>query len=218
MALFNRLTALLLGHVDFSPEFATSVRDKSPAIDFEASNQPGNQEGSVYASQEGAEFGFANTDTPQLDYFDGIYDEAALLLTVPPQSDVMNAFHFDTSSAASIKLSFPESELSCNCVDQTQPESPNLWSSMSETLMGWKTHTCHEIKGGETHDDIAVRAVTEGWKDPHLGKLSASWRILRQVDQKVWAESRPVDRLAVLSIMNMLLQVRRGNHGSFGHN
>lgn len=213
MILFDRLTGLVLGHVDFSPEFATSIRDKSPAIDLEASNERGNQEGSVYASQEGAEFDFANTDTPQLDYFDGIYDEETLPVTVPPQSDMMNGFHFDTSSAASIELPFPESELLCNCVYQNQPENPNLWSSMSETLMGWKTHTCREIKGGETHDDIAVRAVTEGWNETHLGKLSASWRILRQVDQKVWAESRPVDRLAVLSIMNMLLQVRRGNRG-----
>ncbi|KAK5051343.1 hypothetical protein LTR84_002995 [Exophiala bonariae] len=195
-------------YTDFPPESA-NIEDKSPTVDWEiVKGLEGRLERSEYTRQREADFDFTNSESPALDYFDGIYDEASLNVTAPPKLDAMDDLHFDTPSAASIELSFPESGLTCDCVHQNQPGTPNLWSTMSETLMGWKAHSCPEnqLIGGENHDDIAVRAVTQGWNDLSLGKLSASWRILQGVDQKVWAKSRPVDRLAVLSIMNMLLQ------------
>lgn len=145
------------------------------------------------------------------------------------------------TAATSIEMAFPESRSPCECVRPTESstKNANMWSSMSQTLMDWKAqhyqphdhptphqhhnyyhhhygsnNNCSGFQLGENHDDIAVRAVTEGWDAPSLGNLSISWRILLQVDQKVWAKCRPVDRLAVLSIMNRLLQVRTIHYAS----
>ncbi|OCT49686.1 hypothetical protein CLCR_07396 [Cladophialophora carrionii] len=160
---------------------------------------------------------FPDAESSSFNFLDGILDvdtlnqagfAASLLSPSPPQADTMgSACNLPLPATTSIDLSFPESRSSCSCVPRTES---NMWSSMSQTLMDWKAQQRSGLKPGENHDDIAVRAVTEGWDAPSLGTLSVPWRILSQVDRKVWANCRPVDRLAVLSIMNMLLQVRAG--------
>lgn len=114
-------------------------------------------------------------------------------------------------AASPIELSFPESGSTCDCAQDSEPlrpcKQPKLWHSVSETLSDWKTQQTSQLRRAENHDDIAVRAVSEGWNAVYTNQMSASWRILREVDQKVWASCRSVDRLAVLSVMNLLLEV-----------
>ncbi|OAG40233.1 hypothetical protein AYO21_05516 [Fonsecaea monophora] len=209
---------------DSSPSFTLFNQPRSPPVavndlQVESSNDAGRQSRGPACNVHGeAEFGFALDDSLNLNFPDAMFDEQTFnpmgLGPTPLEMDGMSGPHscntITTTATAttSMPLSFPESGSSCTCSHHIHPhKQSNMWAFVSETLMDWKTHNWPKLQNDDTTaDDIAVRAVIEGWTEPSLVNLTASWRILREVDEKVWANSRDVDRLAVLCIMHLLLQ------------
>ncbi|OAP58539.1 hypothetical protein AYL99_07629 [Fonsecaea erecta] len=203
-----------------SPLAPLNPSKPSPAVmdelQAETNSDAGRQRRAPVCNIHGeAEYGFPLDDSLNLNFSDALFDEQTFnpmgLGPSPLEMDEMagpHSSHTVTATATtSIPLSFPESGSSCTCAHHTQPhKQANMWAFVSETLMDWKTHNWPKIRNNQSADDIAVRAVIEGWDEPSLSNLSASWRILREVDQKVWSQSRTIDRLAVLCIMNLLLQ------------
>ncbi|EXJ61684.1 hypothetical protein A1O7_02113 [Cladophialophora yegresii CBS 114405] len=195
--------------ISLEQDISISAADDLEVHDESAAHQGGN----ACEIHGNFDTNFPGAEGSTFNFLGGILDVDTLNQTgfaasfpspLTPQADTFgSASSFAPPATTSIDLSFPESRSSCSCVPRTES---NMWSSMSQTLMDWKDQQRPGLKPGENHDDIAVRAVTEGWDAPSLGTLSVPWRILSQVDRKVWANCRPVDRLAVLSIMNMLLQ------------
>ena len=59
-------------------------------------------------------------------------------------------------------------------------------------------------------EDMPVRIVLEGWDavDQQYG-LPVSWRFLRQIDEGLFAQCAPTERLAILRTMHLLLQYHR---------
>ncbi|OAL30747.1 hypothetical protein AYO22_01367 [Fonsecaea multimorphosa] len=219
----GRLDVAEKEHADFSPSVALLAPSKpSPLVadelQTESSSEAGRQPRGPVCNVHGeAEFGFALDGSLNLNFSDAMFDEQTFnpmgLGPTPLVMDEMAGPHSSNNTTVtatattSIPLSFPESGSSCTCSHHTHPhKQANMWTYVSETLMDWKTHNWPKLRNGNTADDIAVRAVIEGWDEPSLANLSDLWRILREVDEKVWAGSRDVDRLAVLCIMHLLLQ------------
>ncbi|KIW89149.1 uncharacterized protein Z519_10001 [Cladophialophora bantiana CBS 173.52] len=209
---------------DFSPPFTLPGHPRSPVVvvddpRVDASSEPGHQPRGPVCNVHGqAEFGFPLDDSLNLNFSDAMFDEQTFnpmgLGGAPLELDEMSGPHNNNTLNATattpspIPLSFPESGSSCTCSHHNTNTHPHkqMWNFVSDTLQNWKTHNWPRLRDDEVHDDIAVRAVIAGWDEPTLSNLSPSWRILRDVDQKVWANSRNVDRLAVICIMNLLLQ------------
>ena len=59
-------------------------------------------------------------------------------------------------------------------------------------------------------EDMPVRIVLEGWDavDQQYG-LPVSWKFLRQIDEGLFAQCAPTERLAILRTMHLLLQYHR---------
>ena len=100
------------------------------------------------------------------------------------------------------------------CSDARHPpngQPGNLWRYANTTLLE-PYQAPNPITPDEDMlvDDIPVRVVLEGWDavDQQIG-LPVSWKILRGIDDNLFAKCGPVNRLAVLTTMHMLLQYHR---------
>ncbi|KAF4980176.1 hypothetical protein FZEAL_3754 [Fusarium zealandicum] len=95
-----------------------------------------------------------------------------------------------------------------SCSSDRHPRKPrNIWRAANETLKRLTKLSSEEIIVEDlTSEDTPVRAVLEGWDSvDRAGKMSSSWRKLRHIDETCFRNCPNTERLAILTIMHLLL-------------
>ena len=71
----------------------------------------------------------------------------------------------------------------------------------------WPPQALDMTKYAPFNDDVPVRAIVEGWDavERH-GHMHPAWRLLRGIDQTIFVSCDPRERLAILTVMGLLLQ------------
>jgi len=124
--------------------------------------------------------------------------------------------HVESSSRSSWAASTlqPGPETPCECSAHYSALDPtktlNKWRYANETLSEWFrwSHQALDMsKYAAYHDDVPVRAVVEGWDAVEKeGHMHPAWRLLRGIDQTLFVTCEPRERLAILTVMGLLLQ------------
>ena len=103
----------------------------------------------------------------------------------------------------------------CDCCNEAREGSSgipkSLWRYANNTLIEpYKGHSPITPEEDLLAEDIPVRVILEGWDavDQQLG-LPVSWRFLRQIDENLFSQCGPTERLAILRTMHLLLQYHR---------
>ncbi|KAK5958806.1 hypothetical protein OHC33_000649 [Knufia fluminis] len=124
--------------------------------------------------------------------------------------------HIEGSSRSSWAASTlqPGPDTPCECsahpsaLDPTKPL--NKWRYANETLSDWfrwSPQALDVTKYDAYNDDVPVRAIVEGWDAVEKeGHMHPAWRLLRGIDQTIFITCEPRERLAILTVMGLLLQ------------
>ena len=101
----------------------------------------------------------------------------------------------------------------CECSAPSTPDPTkklNKWRYANDTLTTWFNWSPQALEMSHYaayNDDIPVRAIVEGWdaveKDGHM---HPAWQLLRGIDQIIFSSCDQRERLAILSVMGLLLQ------------
>lgn len=101
-------------------------------------------------------------------------------------------------------------ECSANYSALDPTKTLNKWRYANDTLTEWFKWSPSALdisKYAAYNDDIPVRAIVAGWdaveKDGHM---HPAWRLLRGIDQIIFSSCEPRERLAILTVMGLLLQ------------
>lgn len=124
--------------------------------------------------------------------------------------------YVESSSRSSWAVSTvqPGPNTSCECSAHYSALDPtrklNKWRYANDSLtewFKWSPEALDMSNFAAYNDDIPVRAIVEGWdaveKDGHM---HPAWRLLRGIDQNIFASCEPRERLAILTVMGLLLQ------------
>jgi hypothetical protein len=107
----------------------------------------------------------------------------------------------------------PQTSLTCDCsfakrLAGSSKATTNLWqyaNAVLEERFKW----LGEIPSDEDalSEDTPIRAVIEGWDSvDKCNSMSPSWNVLRRIDETLFSICGPVERLAILLTMHILLQ------------
>lgn len=101
-----------------------------------------------------------------------------------------------------------ECSLNTSALDPTKPL--NKWRYANDTLtewFKWPTQALDMTRFAAYNDDVPVRAIVEGWDavEKH-GHMHPIWRLLRGIDENMFAHIEPRERLAILMVMGLLMQ------------
>ncbi|KAM0270026.1 hypothetical protein ACHAQH_009586 [Verticillium albo-atrum] len=132
-----------------------------------------------------------------------------------PRSD--SEFSSETSASADHYIIPPPHQL-CECVTIIEPPNaqrgsgssggdPNTWREGNRALGKAAKLSLADIEAEDrASQDTPVRAVIEGWESvERAGMMTDSWRKLRVLDEICFSKSGPVERLAVLRMMHLLI-------------
>ncbi|KAJ9630454.1 hypothetical protein H2203_000975 [Taxawa tesnikishii (nom. ined.)] len=130
-----------------------------------------------------------------------------------PQTSAPRLVHSD-SLLAPDQLSgpiVPQPSQCCECSTPKQPfqpgTTPNKWRIANEVLIQ-RSRLQPAVQRLEDNmsDDTPVRALVEGWDAvDKRGPLSASWQLMRGIDQSLCFSMGFIERLAIMKIMHTLL-------------
>ncbi|KAK5076416.1 hypothetical protein LTR64_006104 [Lithohypha guttulata] len=124
--------------------------------------------------------------------------------------------YVDSSSRSSWSASTLHADPShrCDCSAHSSALDPtktlNKWRYANDTLtewFKWSPQALDMSKYLAYNDDIPVRAMVEGWDavEKH-GHMHPAWRLLRGIDETLFKTCEPRERLAILTVMGLLLQ------------
>jgi hypothetical protein len=106
----------------------------------------------------------------------------------------------------------PQTSLTCDCSFAKRladsKATANLWH-YANVVLGERFKWLGEIPSDEDalSEDTPIRAVIEGWDSTDkCNSMSPSWDVLRRIDETLFSICGPVERLAVLLTMHILLQ------------
>ncbi|KAF4466474.1 hypothetical protein FALBO_6657 [Fusarium albosuccineum] len=100
----------------------------------------------------------------------------------------------------------------CPCITQASTNMTsdiNLWRAVNEVLGRPLTRSQRDtgIEDDVKFDDTIVRVVLEGWDTVgDQGLITESWRRVQEVDELGWKKCGPIERLAVLRFVYMLVE------------
>lgn len=104
---------------------------------------------------------------------------------------------------------------SCECCKESKQDPTgtpkSLWRYANNTLLEpYQALSPIPPEEDLLAEDMPVRIVLEGWDavEQQFG-LPVSWKILRGIDQNLFSQCAPTERLAVLRYMHLLLQYHR---------
>lgn len=96
----------------------------------------------------------------------------------------------------------------CEQLEDANPRPQSLWRFSNEVLNARPVLTTLQLQcEDEVAEDTPVRAVVEGWDAATKrlgGTLPPLWQALRRLDEKVFADIKPVERLAIMRVMHIL--------------
>ncbi|OAL39796.1 hypothetical protein AYO20_00708 [Fonsecaea nubica] len=107
----------------------------------------------------------------------------------------------------------PRRSCSCHSCNDRQPGRRsvwrgNYWRYANEVLserFDWNEEVAPE--SDDLCDDVPIRAIIEGWDAvAKRAPLHPSWKILRRIDQTLFAKCPDTERLAIMRAMHTLLQ------------
>lgn len=147
------------------------------------------------------------------------FDEAVSPETEQPTYVIHNKeyqAYVESSSRSSWSSSAIQtaSKSTCECSNDQSAVDPsrgfNKWLFANETLstwFKWPAQALDMTKYLPYNDDVPVRAIVEGWDavERH-GHMHPAWRLLRGIDQTIFGTCEPRERLAILTVMGLLLQ------------
>ncbi|KAK0389777.1 hypothetical protein NLU13_3350 [Sarocladium strictum] len=112
--------------------------------------------------------------------------------------------HHHSDYAASDDPIVPRPDWPCECV---QPGLQNTWRYANKALERRTILSQGQLAIEDfTSEDTPIRAVLEGWDSvAKSGKMSVSWKKLREIDQACFSTCRDVERLAILRTMHLLM-------------
>ncbi|KAJ4312205.1 hypothetical protein N0V84_010046 [Fusarium piperis] len=95
----------------------------------------------------------------------------------------------------------------CECMLGTAENTAitlSIWRELNELFKSLpEADLAAEDQEGE---HVIIRAVLEGWdKIGETGQLSTTCRKLRRLDELVWVHCNPADRLAILSLIHLMV-------------
>ena len=102
----------------------------------------------------------------------------------------------------------------CECYTNSSALDPmqplNRWRYANDTLtewFKWSPQALDMSKFAPYNEDVPVRAVVEGWEAVEkFGHMHPAWRLLRGIDEHLFSTCEPRERLAILTVMGLLLQ------------
>jgi len=107
----------------------------------------------------------------------------------------------------------PQTSLTCECsfakrLADSSKATTNLWH-YANVVLEERFKWSGEIPSDEDalSEDTPIRAVIEGWDSvDKCNSMSPSWNVLRRIDETLFSICGPVERLAILLTMHILLQ------------
>lgn len=103
----------------------------------------------------------------------------------------------------------------CECCKEARDSitgvPKSLWRYANNALLEpYKRHSPITPEEDLLAEDMPVRIVLEGWDavDQQYG-MPVGWKFLRQIDEGLFAQCAPTERLAILRMMHLLLQYHR---------
>jgi hypothetical protein len=107
----------------------------------------------------------------------------------------------------------PQTSLTCDCsfakrLANSSKATTNLWH-YANVVLEERFKWLGEIPPDEDalSEDTPIRAVIEGWDSlDKCNSMSPSWNVLRRIDETLFSICGPVERLAILLTMHILLQ------------
>ena len=107
----------------------------------------------------------------------------------------------------------PQTSLTCDCsfakrLANSSKATTNFWH-YANVVLEERFKWLGEIPSGEDalSEDTPIRAVIEGWDSlDKCNSMSPSWDVLRRIDETLFSICGPVERLAILLTMHILLQ------------
>ncbi|KAF5022189.1 hypothetical protein F66182_5776 [Fusarium sp. NRRL 66182] len=147
-----------------------------------------------------------------------VSNEAYPTTILPPQENAFVPFQgllpdIPNSAPQEVDVIVPQPPNLCHCTNPTSCASdlhgakPNIWRAVNEVLQKPTKLSAEELAVEEyTSEDVAVRAILEGWDSvERAGKMTPTWRKLRQADELCFTFSSETERLAVMRIMHLLI-------------
>lgn len=126
------------------------------------------------------------------------------------------AAYIESSSRSSWSASTlqPASNQPCECSTHFSALDPtktlNKWRYANDTLtewFKWSPQALDMSKYEAYNDDVPVRAMVEGWDAVEkFGRMHPAWKLLRGIDETIFGSLDRRERLAIVSVMGMLLQ------------
>ncbi|KAM0544336.1 hypothetical protein ACHAPJ_011872 [Fusarium lateritium] len=118
-----------------------------------------------------------------------------------------------TSNPEEVDVIVPKAPILCHCSSPTSCASnyhgakPNTWRAVNVALEKPTKLSLEELAIEDYNsEDIPVRAILEGWDSlERAGKMTPTWRKLRQADDLCFSTCPDTERLAVLSIIHLLI-------------
>ncbi|KAH7120228.1 hypothetical protein B0J13DRAFT_567650 [Dactylonectria estremocensis] len=108
----------------------------------------------------------------------------------------------------------PTATSQCHCVISASGNPTpdiNLWRAANEALTR-PTALCQSNAAMEDMNcqDTVIRAIVEGWNSvENKCSMTESWCKLRKLDEMGWHKCRPTERLAVLTLICLMIEYRR---------
>lgn len=103
----------------------------------------------------------------------------------------------------------PRPQVPCDCtIDNPEIESAaNTWRAANKALGKHTRLSAIQLATEDfTSQDTPIRVVLDGWDSVEsAGKMSVSWRKLRKIDETCFSACGPTERLAILTMMHLLL-------------
>ncbi|KAH7002704.1 hypothetical protein B0J12DRAFT_692389 [Macrophomina phaseolina] len=95
----------------------------------------------------------------------------------------------------------------CECMPGTLESTAitlSIWRELNELLKSLPEADL--AAEDQESEDVIIRAVLDGWSSiGETGQVSTTCRKLRRLDELAWVQSNPTDRLAILSLMRLMV-------------
>ncbi|KAL7769848.1 hypothetical protein ACKLNR_001232 [Fusarium oxysporum f. sp. zingiberi] len=208
--LLESLDFTIRSHLDETP--ATRPVPSS-AVRKDGSAQPQQRGLDIPDSQEAAFFPFGSSGIDNADSAASMNSNDGAQAWHNPESLELDPllFQLPPLSQDFLNTTLPQTALQeCECMLGASYDTSttlSIWRQLND-LYQPLTHIDLAAEDRESEDSI-IRAVLYGWNSVgEAGRALTTCRMLRSVDELPWVKSNPTDRLAILSLMRLMLVSR----------
>ncbi|KAM5349425.1 hypothetical protein ACJ41O_005930 [Fusarium nematophilum] len=143
------------------------------------------------------------------DLFGGLLTDSAPSQDITIFPTLPGQIPYDAYPQEDVIIPRPTSKCHCTITPSGNPAPDiNLWRAANEAL----TRPAAEFQSEVAMDDVdcedtVIRAVVEGWSSvENKGGMMESWCKLRKLDEMAWHKCGPIERLAVLRMICLMIE------------